>query len=312
MQMRDSELQRGNKKIIVIAAIVLAMVVLFAVGGTAYLLYAYDGTYFGLTVDGVKFGGITRMEAARRLGDVQTSPLDILLAYDGNERRIGAADAGVGIDVEKTVDRLYSYGRQGAFTDRISTIAQGLSGVEIQPAYRFDEGSLKRELEQFAQEAGHGAVETAFELQEGSRQVKLTLGQRDNVLSIDDLFNAVGQKITMGDFTRLDIDKLEETMPDIDYDTIAAEISRPAKDAYFRSEEKRASDVEPHVVGIELTGGALRAAAENKRPGEEIVVPVRVIEPAVTTDVLMQEASLDILSQVKTYLDPGYVTRTKI
>jgi vancomycin resistance protein YoaR len=134
------------------AAFLLGLLAVLAVGAAA--LYAYDQTYAGRILPGVRVGavdlsGLEPSAAAARL-EVAYAALaggEVRLVADGTERRLPLDQVGRGPDVEGMVAAALAVGRTGTPIERaLAEVRTAIVGVELEPLVELDEAGLERRL----------------------------------------------------------------------------------------------------------------------------------------------------------------------
>jgi lipoprotein-anchoring transpeptidase ErfK/SrfK len=123
-------MQAVRTRTFAIVAVLTAVLVLGA-GGT----YAYDATRSdliarGVTVDGVDVGGMRAPQARVALRRALLDPLQepVVARHDGRQFELTAREAGVGVDIDGSVDRALDASRDGNFVVRAW---RGLTGAEV-------------------------------------------------------------------------------------------------------------------------------------------------------------------------------------
>lgn len=119
---------------------VAGVIALFAVAASlGLLLYGFthnDRIYQGVSVAGVEVGGMTETEARAVIehayGDYLGQP--VILTFEGAEYRIVPRDAGLGLDVEATIDQAKSFGRTGSIWSRSQSWTRSLLRGSSLPA----------------------------------------------------------------------------------------------------------------------------------------------------------------------------------
>lgn len=133
-------------------AFLLGLLCALAVATAA--LYAYERTYSGRILPGVRIGtvdlsGLGPEAAAERLADAY-APLaggELRLVADGVERRLPLDQVGRGPDIEAMVGAAMAVGRSGPPIERaILEVRTAVAGIELGPLVRLDEAALERRL----------------------------------------------------------------------------------------------------------------------------------------------------------------------
>jgi vancomycin resistance protein YoaR len=151
----------------------LAVMVLTVVVATGSLLYlrALDGRIlYGVRAVGVDVGGLTPLQAQQSLDSRVSSYLaaPAVVRFEGREWRPTAADIGLRVDLDATIQQAFARGRQGSLLQR----AQGLGAVlglraDVPPAFTLDEEKWTAYLRAIGQEINHPAQDARLEVKGG-------------------------------------------------------------------------------------------------------------------------------------------------
>jgi hypothetical protein len=157
-----------------IALVTLGVLALLG-GGTAYAAYRYDRSVAdqilpGVTVAGVRVGGMTRAEAVRAVGEhAEIRLLDTLtIQAAGRSWTVTPATLGLSADVDAAVDAAFS------FADDMSLVSRLYHRLADEPVERGfdlqfgnDEGAVRAFVERAAAEVLVAPVDARFELVDG-------------------------------------------------------------------------------------------------------------------------------------------------
>src|SRR5680860_1278847 len=115
---RDLQLTANVLRSLFLIALVLAAGLVL--GATMYGLSHSNRIYEGITVAGIEVGGMTRSEARAAIREelIAFNVHPLLLVSGDQEFLLDPEAAGIFLDVDRTVDAAFSYGREGSFFER--------------------------------------------------------------------------------------------------------------------------------------------------------------------------------------------------
>jgi vancomycin resistance protein YoaR len=133
-------------------AFLLGLLAAFAVATAA--LYAYEQTYAGRILPGVRVGtvdlsGLAPADAAGRIGAAYAGLAggEVRLVAEGAERRLPLDQVGRGPDVEAMVAAALAVGRTGSPIERaLGEVRTAIVGVQLEPLVGLDEAALERRI----------------------------------------------------------------------------------------------------------------------------------------------------------------------
>ena len=120
---------RMRQRSFIFVAVLVAALLVGAVGAVAYDSSRGDKIAKGVTVSGVDVGGMTEAEARGEVARVLREPLrqPVAAVHGGRRFNLSAEDAGVRADVKGMVDEALDVSREGNI---ISRVARDLTGGE--------------------------------------------------------------------------------------------------------------------------------------------------------------------------------------
>jgi lipoprotein-anchoring transpeptidase ErfK/SrfK len=138
---------RGRRAVIV--GIIVAVVLVGAIGAFAYDRSQRDTIASGVRVGGVELGGTKPAQARARLEDRLLASLrrPVTVVYRGHRFTLSARAAGVAVDVDALVDEALARSRQGSLLARIDReVTGGGVDADIQPHVHYDRTVVARFL----------------------------------------------------------------------------------------------------------------------------------------------------------------------
>jgi vancomycin resistance protein YoaR len=186
----------------------------------------------GTTVRGVDIGGLSREEAARKLEqDLQDPVRTQKLPVKVGERSgvIDVQRAGLGYDIERTVDRAHTGG-----ADPIGVIGRLFRsrGGDIQPVVRLDEEDARASLGKLAKSLDQKVREGAVTFDDG--RVKEVTPRTGHSLKVDGALDALRESFTRGrtnSVTTLPTRRTEPKVTEREVRRVVRDFARPAMSA---------------------------------------------------------------------------------
>ncbi|MGQ9630196.1 MAG: VanW family protein [bacterium] len=207
----------GLRVILAIAALLVALSI-------ADFLLGFGRIYHGVRVGTLDVGGMTRGNAAKRIEAVarKLASEPIMLVYGDRSWTLDpVGDAGLQIDVEKTVYGAFAVGRNGNFMKRVrDRLKARRTGVGERLFVRFDEPLLRRSLERVADSINSTPQNARFD---GNRMVFARLGREVN---IDATMEIIRQKLSSMDNSPVEI-LVKETPPDVTSEMLRERLGFP-------------------------------------------------------------------------------------
>lgn len=168
--------------------------------GVFALLVAFDGwrnaddVYGGVEVGGVGVGGESRIEAERVLARSAAGlPEEVSFVAGEKEVVLSAGELGISVDAERSVNRAYSVGRDGDFTERFEDrVKSAFQMAAVGPEIKYEEEAIRAAFESEAEDADYEFTDTQAEL------VSITPG-RNGVRIEDSFWDGLDRKLMEGD-----------------------------------------------------------------------------------------------------------------
>ncbi|MDQ3931063.1 MAG: peptidoglycan binding domain-containing protein [Chloroflexota bacterium] len=191
---QNGESERSsNRSPFVHPASIGLLLVLLAVMGSLFLYNAaHDGRiYRGVKVLGVDLGGMNMAEARTALTQAgQGYPEGHVTVQDGARTwTFAPAELGLGVDVDRTLEIAFSYGRSGdVMSDLGSRLSALFSSTTVTPLLTHDSASITKAIARIAAEVDRPAVDSKLE-RDAEGRVVITPSSTGTLLDRDALSN---------------------------------------------------------------------------------------------------------------------------
>ncbi len=297
-----------SKKVLIAAAAVLAVVLVFAV----LSLYANTakGILANVSVFGVDLGGMSREEAVQAINEkcekqFKDAKITIKLE-DIYTCDVTADELGVKIPAEKLADKAMKIGREGGFFKRtFSVIGLIFGGKEVGEEVEFDAAAVENLSFGFT-EHDIAPVDATYTI-EGETLLlhPRTDGKKTN---LDALFDELKVRFAKKDFSDLEIKREVAESVALDLDKVYSEVHKEVSDARLEKVDGK-NKVIPHVVGVDFDLETAKSAYDENSK-EVIKIPLKLTQPKVQMKHLEIDLYKHCLSRVETYFSPKKVSRT--
>ena len=235
-------------------------------------------------------------------------PEEIKLKHNDYETSIASESLSISFDIEKAVNQAYDIGRSGnILQNNLEVLKTLFNPVDITADLSLDEEQLKASLNDISSKLPDTIIQSSYYIEDNN--LILTKGRTGFVVNVDEMTNDLITRIQNLEVNNNQIELItEEQSPNpLDIDAIHNEIYKQATDAYFTQDPYA---VYPSENGLDFAISVDEAKAMLEQEQEEYIIPLQVLYPNVTTNMIGQEAFPDLLSSFKTYYSTRDTDRT--
>ena len=250
---------------------------------------------------------LTQVEAIKKINNIITSqiPEELTLKHNDYETSISTKELNIQFDTTNAVNNAYKVGRTGNLLQNDLTILQTkFQKKQFTLNLTLDIESLKKQLQDISGKLPDKVKESSYYI-EGSNLI-LTKGETGAVVDVDKTASEIIEQIQNLNVKNNTIEiATEEKSPSaLDIDSIHSELYSEAKDAYFT---QNPYSIYPSENGVDFAISIDDAKAMLQEDKDEYSIPLKVLYPSVTTNMLGTEAFPNLLSQYST----SYSTRNQ-
>ncbi len=284
-------------------AIILFLVVLFLGFSVITFFTSTSSTIAnGVFVKGVDVSGLSKKSAKESISTFinEHSGDEIILQHgDSYQSSISLEQISANFDIDSAIESAYSYARGGNIIENgLEAVRLMFSHVDIEPTFTCDEEQLAKNLNDISPNLPDTIIESAYYIEDNT--LIATKGRTGNVVNVDEMKEYVKNKINNLNFKDkpLEIITYEKSPEPLDINAIYNDIHKEAKDAYFTKDPMA---FYPSENGIDFAISLEEAKALlDSSQGEECEIPLKVLVPNVTTNMIGNEAFPDKLSEFST------------
>ena len=263
----------------------------------------------GVYIKNIDVSGLTREQAKEKINNYISSviPEEIKLTHNGFETSLSTSQLSIYFNTDEAVDMAYNIGKTGNIFQKNLTILQTrLSKTTIDPGFSIDMDQLKKDLEDISSKLPDKIIESSCYI-DGNKLI-ITKGKAGKTVKVDDSAKYIKQAINDLKIENNSLELLTEdsTPKEIDLDAVYNEIHKEPVNAYY---SQNPYVVHPSENGMDFSI-TLDEANMLKEEKDEYVVPLKVLYPSVTTNMIGTEAFPDLLSEFSTKYAASNKNRT--
>ena len=304
-EVSSEEPQKKSKHPAVIFLIFLSIFLgLILIIFAGFALYNYNHRSViskGIYINSIDVSSLAKEQAKEKLENYYTDQLsnDIALIYNDYKSFIKPSEIELTYDIESAVNYAYSYGKDGnIFQNNYHVFTAMVDGLILTPTYTLNEESLSKILTNISAELPDAIVESSYYI-DGNTLI-ITKGSSGSVINISSTTNSIKSKLT-------DLSYINETIPidvvtqdpkKVDVDQIYTEVHKDPKDAYYT---KDPYTIYPSENGVDFKISIDEAKQIVETAENECEIPLKVLYPSVTTNMIGQEAFPDLLGTFSTH-----------
>lgn len=283
--------------------LLVLFILLILIGFTIFTIFNVFNTNIihGIHIKGIDVSGLSPSDAKYQLDNYLNGklPEEIKVKHGDFEATISLSQMDIAFDTKKASERAFNVGRQGnIFENNLQVLSMMFANVNIEPNVTFNKQLLTKNLEDLSSQLPDAVVQSSYYIE--NNELIITSGKAGNVVDVDLTIEAIKTSIsTFSAFdTPIEISVKQQQPDSINVEQIYNEIRKDPVDAYYT---KDPFEVHPSENGmdfkISLEEAKSMIASEAK---EEYIIPLNIIYPNITTNMIGTEAFPDMLSTFST------------
>lgn len=281
-------------------AIFISIILLAFIIFTCYNMFNTN-IISGVHIKGLNVSNLSKSDAKYQVDNYikQTLPQEIKLKHNDFEATVSLSQIGVSFDTKSASNSAYSVGRQGnIFQNNLYVLSTMFGNVNIEPNLKLDEEQLTKNLEDISTQLPDAVIQSSYYIEDNN--LIITSGKEGNVVDIEPTIQTIKNSISSFSCidTPIEIIVKNQQPDNIDIDKIHNEIYKEPVDAYYTTEP---FTVYPSENGLDFKISVDEAkstiASESK---DEYSIPLKVLYPNVSTNMIGTEAFPDELSSFST------------
>ncbi|AEV66778.1 VanW family protein [Acetivibrio clariflavus] len=275
----------------------------------SFLIYsistlAYSKTYKGIYINNYNVSKMSKNDLYSFLTANFSEKINnnkIILKYKDKVREFTFSEIGVKYDIEKAIDEVMNTGRQGNIFKRLMEVSRlKKNGKIIEMNYSYDKNTLKKIIDDFNNETIKPVKEADLVIEDS--KVTLRIGHPGEQIDTDNIYKAIEESVKSCTELEHDVPTIIVPPSSINVDEIYNKICAEPVDAKAKLDDNKKISIVPHSRGRSIEKDELTniiKQIENQYDTEK-VLPVKFIEPKITTSVFEANLFRDVLSTAST------------
>lgn len=264
----------------------------------------------GVYIKEINVSGLTKEQAKQKISEYINSsiPEEITLKHDNFETSISTEQLSIYFNIDEAVDIAYNFGKDGnAFQNSLTTLKSLFFKTTIDPGFTIDEETLKNNLQNISTKLPDKVIESSCYI-DGNNLI-ITKGSTGCIVKIEESTNYIKNNINNLKLqnTSLELITEEQAPKEINLDAIYNEIHKEPVDSYYT---QNPFCVYPSENGLDFAISLDEAKNLLQEEKDEYSIPLQVLYPNVTTNMIGTEAFPDLLSEFSTKYSTSNKNRT--
>ena len=305
--------QKENKKNSILSSLIFILITILILSLGIFTAYNFINTNIisGVSIKGIDVSNMSKSDARYEVDNYIAGmlPEEIRLTYGDFETTISLSQIDAKFDTKEATNLAYSVGRQGnIFQNNLYVLSTMFGKVNIEPTLKVDKNQLTKNLEDISTQLPDKVTESSYYIEDSNLVV--TPGKSGYVVDIESTINSI--KSSISDFSIIEnpveiVVKSQQPNP-IDIEKIHNEIYKEPVDAYYTQEP---FTIFPSKNGIDFKVSIEEAKAIlGDQSAEEYTIPLNILSPNITTNMIGTEAFPDLLSTYSTNYSASNRNRT--
>lgn len=305
--------EKRNKKGSIFTTLIFMFISILVISFGIFTAYNFLNTNIisGVSIKGIEVSNMSKSDARYQVDNYinEILPEEIKLVYGDFETTISLSQIDASFDTKEAANIAYKVGRQGnIFQNNLYVLSTMFGKVNIEPTLKIDKTQLTKNLEDISSQLPDKVTESSYYIEDSSLIV--TPGKKGNVVDVEATTDAI--KTALCDFSTIgnpiEIIVKSQQPEQIDIEKIHSEIYKEPVDAYYTQEP---FTVYPSENGIDFKISIEEAKAIlGDQTSEEYTIPLNILYPNVTTNMIGTEAFPDLLSTYSTNYAASNKNRT--
>ena len=306
--------KKSNIKTITLFIILLTVIIaIVAILFSIYTISANnDNTIIsGVSIKDVDVSGLNYSEAKAKIEEYINSklPENIVLRHNDFETSIPLASLEVNFDIDNAIQKAMSIGKNGNFFENIfSIIKTKFENVNIEPTFSMNQEQLETTLNDISTKLPDTVIDCSYYIEDSNLIV--TKGKEGNVVNVNQMTSYITNGISNLTLKNraLNIATQIKQPSKINIEKIYNEVHKDPVDAFYTQNPFTITPSE-NGVDFDMTLDDAKALIESEEK-DEYAIPLKVLYPSVTTNMIGTEAFPDLLSTFSTNYSTRDVDRT--
>ena len=290
----------------ILVIIILTSVLIF----TGYNIFNQN-IVSGVSVKGIDISNMSKSDAKYKLDNqlAEILPEEIKVKHGDFEATLSTSQIGVEFDTKTATNQAFNIARQGnIFENDFHVLSTMFSKTDINLNLKLDTEQISKNLEEMSAQLPDKVTDSSYYID--GNDLIVTPGKTGNVVDVDaSIKNIKTAILTLSNLDQpIELAVKTQEPEKINIENIHNEIYKEPKDAYYTQNPFTVYPSENGLdfkISIEEANNIL-----GDQSADEYTIPLKVLYPNVTTNMIGSEAFPDLLSSFSTKYSVGATART--
>lgn len=293
-----------------LTGILIIIVLLILIIFTGYNMFNQN-IVSGVSIKGVDVSNMSKSDAKYKLDNYlsEVLPQEIKVKHGDFEATLSTSQIAVEFDTKSATNQAFSIGRQGNIFENDFYVLSSMFGkTDINLNLKLDTDQLSKNLDEMSAQLPDKVTDSSYYIDENNLIV--TPGKTGNVVDVETSIQNIKDAIlSLSDLDQpIELAVKTQEPEKIDIEKVHTEIYKEPKDAYYTQDPFTVYPSENGLdfkVSIEEANNIL-----GDQTADEYTIPLKVLYPTVTTNMIGSEAFPDLLSGFSTKYSVRATART--
>ena len=293
-----------------LTGILIIIILLILIVFTGYNMFNQN-IVSGVSIKGVDVSNMSKSDAKYKLDNYlsEVLPQEIKVKHGDFEATLSTSQIAVEFDTKSATNQAFSIGRQGNIFENDFYVLSSMFGkTDINLNLKLDTDQLSKNLDEMSAQLPDKVTDSSYYIDENNLIV--TPGKTGNVVDVETSIQNIKDAIlSLSDLDQpIELAVKTQEPEKIDIEKVHTEIYKEPKDAYYTQDPFTVYPSENGLdfkVSIEEANNIL-----GDQTADEYTIPLKVLYPNVTTNMIGSEAFPDLLSSFSTKYSVRATART--
>ena len=293
-----------------LTGILIIIVLLILIIFTGYNMFNQN-IVSGVSIKGVDVSNMSKSDAKYKLDNYlsEVLPQEIKVKHGDFEATLSTSQIAVEFDTKSATNQAFSIGRQGNIFENDFYVLSSMFGkTDIDLNLKLDTDQLSKNLDEMSAQLPDKVTDSSYYID--GNDLIVTPGKTGNVVDVETSIQNIKDAIlSLSDLDQpIELAVKTQEPEKIDIEKVHTEIYKEPKDAYYTQDPFTVYPSENGLdfkVSIEEANNIL-----GDQTADEYTIPLKVLYPNVTTNMIGSEAFPDLLSSFSTKYSVRATART--
>lgn len=293
-----------------LTGILIIIILLILIVFTGYNMFNQN-IVSGVSIKGVDVSNMSKSDAKYKLDNYlsEVLPQEIKVKHGDFEATLSTSQIAVEFDTKSATNQAFSIGRQGNIFENDFYVLSSMFGkTDINLNLKLDTDQLSKNLDEMSAQLPDKVTDSSYYID--GNDLIVTPGKTGNVVDVETSIQNIKDAIlSLSDLDQpIELAVKTQEPEKIDIEKVHTEIYKEPKDAYYTQDPFTVYPSENGLdfkVSIEEANNIL-----GDQTADEYTIPLKVLYPNVTTNMIGSEAFPDLLSSFSTKYSVRATART--